>query len=161
MMDDAGQVDAGQVDAATAGWLDRVRDAPVGRLGTRSGTGRIDLVPFVYAWLEGAGPLGRLVSVVDHKPKRSARLRRLDNVAVDPQVTVLVDHYEDEWTALWWVRLRGLGHELAAGPERDDALVALAAKYHQYRERPPTGAVLAIDVVELRGWAGAGGPISP
>ncbi|MPY93311.1 MAG: TIGR03668 family PPOX class F420-dependent oxidoreductase [Acidimicrobiia bacterium] len=129
------------------------RQARIGRLGTRSASGGIDLVPFVFAALDGPGPLGRLVCAVDHKPKRHGRLRRLDNVAAHPEVTVLVDHYEEEWDRLWWVRLRGTGRQAMGDAERAEAIAALVAKYGQYRERPPVGAVLVIELTAVRGWS--------
>ena len=107
----------GRADADTGRFLDLAVAAPVGRLGTVNASGGIDLVPFVFAWQPGPTPLGRLVSAVDHKPKRSTRLRRFANVAARPAVTVLVDHYEEDWSRLWWVRIRGRGHEAAAAEE--------------------------------------------
>ena len=127
-------------------------DARVARLATRHPDGPIDLVPFVFAWMPG-GEFGCLVSAVDHKPKRSTRLQRLANIATDPAVTVLVDHYADDWATLWWVRLRGDAEELTPGAESDAAVDALVAKYHQYQERRPEGPVLRIDITGLTGWA--------
>jgi PPOX class probable F420-dependent enzyme len=92
-------------------------------------------------------------SVVDHKPKRSAALRRLDNIRAHPAVCLLVDHYEDDWAALWWVRFDGRARVLIDGPEHVDALALLRAKYPQYRATPPTGAVVAIDVTACRAWS--------
>ena len=90
-------------------------------------------------------------TAVDRKPKRSPRLKRLENVRQNPHVEVVVDHYEEDWSALWWVRLRGRGRVLDHGDERDRALALLAGKYPQYRAEPPPGPVLA---VELDGWSG-------
>jgi PPOX class probable F420-dependent enzyme len=144
-------------DRAVAGsgageWLARVAAAPVGRLATHRADGGIDLVPFVFVWLPDPPPLGRLVSAVDHKPKRHERLQRLANVAAHPGVTVLVDHYEEDWSALWWVRLRGEARELAPGGD-DTALSALVAKYRAYRERPPAGALLRVELTAVQGWS--------
>lgn len=129
-----------------------MHDAEVARLATRHPSGAVDLVPFVFAWMPG-GEFGSLVSAVDHKPKRSTRLQRLANIAADPAVTVLIDHYADDWTSLWWLRLRGDATELAPGAESDAAVDALVAKYHQYRERRPQGPVVRIGISELMGWA--------
>lgn len=135
-------------------WLAQVAAAPVGRLATHRVGGGIDLVPFVFVWLADDGPYGRLVSAVDHKPKRSMRLARLANVAADPQVTVLVDHYDDDWDALWWVRLRGRAVEAPAGSD-PAALDALVAKYPHYRGRPPLGPLLNVTIGEVHGWSAA------
>ena len=138
------------------GWLRVVAEAPVGHLATRRGDGRIDLVPFVFAWLEGPGPLGRLVSAVDHKAKRSTELRRFANVADEPEVTVMVDHYNADWSTLWWVRLRGLAHRESQVAERAQAVAALVTKYGQYRRQAPAGHVLVIQLTELVGWSAGG-----
>jgi PPOX class probable F420-dependent enzyme len=95
-----------------------------------------------------------LYSAVDEKPKRSKRLKRLENIRHRPQVAVLVDHYEEDWERLWWVRLDGTATVLDAGSERERALALLQLKYEQYRAQPPTGPVIAIRVERRRGWAG-------
>lgn len=108
------------------------------------------MVPIVFALLGD-----RLVSIVDQKPKSTTRLRRLDNIRSNPSVTVLVDHYEDDWERLWWVRLRGTASIVAEGPEFDDALAALVARYPQYVEAPPPGPVVSVAVEEWTGWTAA------
>lgn len=118
------------------------------RLATTDGDGRPHLVPIVFA-LDGE----TLYSAVDSKPKRSRRLRRIENARARPDVTVLVDHYDDDWSRLWWIRLRGRARVLDEGEEHDRALALLAEKYPQYRAEPPGGPVLAVDVVEVRTWS--------
>jgi PPOX class probable F420-dependent enzyme len=93
-----------------------------------------------------------LYSAVDRKPKRSTTLRRIENARERPDVTVLVDHYEDDWSRLWWIRLRGRARVLDSGDERERALALLAEKYPQYRNEPPVGPVLAVDVTDVREW---------
>src|SRR5438093_1091065 len=95
-----------------------------------------------------------LYSAVDRKPKRSQRLRRIENARARPDVTVLVDHYEEDWGRLWWIRFRGRARVLDEGDERERALALLREKYAQYREEPPEGPVLAVDITEVREWAG-------
>jgi PPOX class probable F420-dependent enzyme len=124
--------------------------ARVARLATIDPDGRPHLVPIVFA-LEG----DTLYSGVDAKPKRSTRLRRIENARQRPDVAVLVDEYHDEWRRLWWVRLRGRARVLDGGEEAERALALLVAKYEQYRRSPPSGPVLAVDVVEWRGWSHA------
>jgi PPOX class probable F420-dependent enzyme len=126
-----------------------VAEARVGRLATIDADGRPSLVPFVFV-LDG----DTLYSAVDEKPKRSRRLRRVENIEARPDVTVLVDYYEEEWERLWWVRLRGRGRIVRDGPEFKRALALLAQKYGQYRDAPPAGPVIAIDVGEWRSWEG-------
>jgi PPOX class probable F420-dependent enzyme len=126
----------------------RLTAARVARLATTDPDGRPHLVPIVFA-LEG----GTLYSAVDRKPKRSTRLRRIENARARPDVTILVDHYEEDWGRLWWIRLRGRARVLDEGEERERALILLAEKYPQYRTEPPDGPVLAVDVTDVREWA--------
>jgi PPOX class probable F420-dependent enzyme len=122
----------------------RFAAARVARLATADASGRPHLVPIVFAV---AGD--EVVSAVDAKPKRTTALRRLANVRENPRVALLADHYEDDWDALWWVRADGT----ARVAERDGRVVELlAARYEQYRERPPGGPVLAVTVERWSGW---------
>ena len=125
----------------------RFAAARVARLATAGPDGAPHLVPIVFA-LSG----DTLYSAVDGKPKRSLALRRLANVAANPRVTVLVDHYDDDWTALWWVRADGTARVLEPA-EAAVALELLTARYRQYVTSPPPGPVLAIDVLRWSGWA--------
>jgi PPOX class probable F420-dependent enzyme len=125
----------------------RVEAAPVARLATIDPQGRPHLVPICFALVGET-----IYTAVDRKPKRSQRLQRIENARANPQVAVLVDHYEDDWSQLWWVRLRGRARVLERGEEVERALALLAAKYTQYRAEPPPGPVLAVDLEEWRGW---------
>ena len=126
----------------------RLTAARVARLATIDPGGRPHLVPIVFA-VEG----DTLYSAVDRKPKRSRTLRRIENARERPDVTILVDHYDDDWSRLWWIRLRGRARVLDDGAERERALALLADKYPQYRDEPPDGPVLAVDITEVRDWA--------
>ncbi|HEX6663315.1 MAG TPA: TIGR03668 family PPOX class F420-dependent oxidoreductase [Gaiellaceae bacterium] len=126
----------------------RLAAARVARLATTDADGRPHLVPIVFA-VDG----DTLYSAVDSKPKRSQKLRRIENARVRPDVTILIDHYEEDWRQLWWMRLRGRARVLDHGDEREHAVGLLAAKYPQYRVEPPPGPVLAVDVTEVRSWA--------
>jgi PPOX class probable F420-dependent enzyme len=125
----------------------RVADARVACLASTDPAGRLHVVPVCFA-LDG----DTLVSAVDEKPKRSRRLRRLENVRANPHVALLVHHYEDDWRRLWWVRLRGRARVVDEGPEVERAVRLLVGKYVQYREAPPAGPILAVAVEEWRGW---------
>jgi len=126
----------------------RLTTARVARLATTDPDGRPHLVPIVFA-LDG----DTLYSAVDRKRKRSSKLRRIENARARPDVTILVDHYDEDWSGLWWIRLRGRARVLDEGDERERALVLLAEKYPQYRAEPPDGPVLAVDVTEIRDWS--------
>jgi PPOX class probable F420-dependent enzyme len=127
---------------------DLVGGARVARLATTNTGLGIDVVPITFALL----PDDRLVSIVDQKPKSTTRLRRLDNIRSHPDVTVLVDHYEDDWTRLWWVRLRGRASVVAEGDEFDEARAALVERYPQYVDEPPPGPVVSVAVEDWSGW---------
>ena len=125
----------------------RIADSRVARLATVDADGRPHLVPIVFV-LAG----DTLYSAVDAKAKRSRTLRRIENARRRPDVTILIDHYDDDWTRLWWVRLRGEARVLDGGEEAARALAFLAEKYEQYRKAPLGLPVLAIDITELRAW---------
>jgi PPOX class probable F420-dependent enzyme len=122
----------------------------VARLGTLTPDGRLHLVPICFALADDV-----LYTAVDSKPKRSRELQRLENVRANPAVSVLVDEWHEDWSQLWWVRLRGRARVVADGPEHERALTLLRAKYEQYRD-DPLGPVIAVDVAEWRGWSASG-----
>ncbi|HSD79074.1 MAG TPA: TIGR03668 family PPOX class F420-dependent oxidoreductase [Solirubrobacteraceae bacterium] len=129
----------------------RFAAARVARLATADATGRPHVVPGVFAV---ACDSDTVYSAVDDKPKRTTRLRRLANVAANPAVALLADHYDEDWDALWWVRADGTGRVLQPGDgEAARAVALLAARYGAYAARPPAGAVLAVDVTRWSGWA--------
>src|SRR2546425_2368588 len=95
---------------------ERLTTARVARLATTDPDGRPHLVPIVFV-LDGK----TLYSAVDRKPKRSTPLRRIENARARPDVTILVDHYDEDWS-LWWIGLRGRARVLDDGDERERAL---------------------------------------
>ena len=127
--------------------------APVARLATVDGTGAPHLVPIVFAVVGDV-----IYSAVDAKPKRSRRLRRLANIAGEPRVSVLADHYDDDWSRLWWVRADGVAHVHASSAA---GLAALIARYPQYRAAPPAGPFLEIAVRRWSTWTSQGIGIEP
>ncbi|MEV0705583.1 TIGR03668 family PPOX class F420-dependent oxidoreductase [Saccharopolyspora sp. NPDC050389] len=126
-------------------WFARARAA---RLASVDELGRPHLVPIVFAIREDV-----IVTAVDHKPKRTTNLKRLRNIAANPQVALLADHYEDDWSRLWWARADG-DAELTGSAAHPDLVAALAEKYPQYRENPPTGTLIVIRVTRWSAWSG-------
>ena len=127
----------------------RFADARVARLGTLARTGRVDLVPITFALVSG-----RIVTAVDHKPKTTTGLRRLDNVRANPEVGVLVDHYDDgDWDALWWVRVQGTAEVVERGADHQSAVEALTAKYPQYERQPPRGPAIVVVPLRWQWWS--------
>ncbi|MEU7989213.1 TIGR03668 family PPOX class F420-dependent oxidoreductase [Streptosporangium canum] len=129
----------------------RFRDARVARLATADARGRPHLVPVTFD-LDG----DTVAFAVDHKPKRTTDLRRLRNIAANDRVCLLVDHYDDDWTRLWWVRADGRARVAGDGADRERALARLAERYPQYRDRPPRGPVVLIAVESWTGWSYGG-----
>jgi PPOX class probable F420-dependent enzyme len=132
---------------------ERFAGARSARMATIAADGAPHLVPIVFA-LHG----DVVYHAVDHKPKRTRELRRLDNIAAQPRVALLADEYDDEdWTRLWWVRADGAARVLDAGcEEARRAIELLRERYAQYREATPAGPVIAVDVERWAGWAAAG-----
>ena len=94
-----------------------------------------------------------LYFAVDAKPKRTTDLKRLRNIAANPAVSILVDHFEDEWDRLWWVRLDGRARIVTDRDEIERALMLLAERYPQYRKNRPPGPVVAVAIDSATGWA--------
>jgi PPOX class probable F420-dependent enzyme len=118
-------------------------------LATADATGAPHIVPIVFA-LAGE----TIYNAVDRKPKRTTALRRLANVRENPRVAVLAEHYDEDWTKLWWVRAEGSARIIEADDaEGASALELLAARYETYRRELPPGPLLAIDVTRWSGWA--------
>ena len=122
---------------------ERLALARIGRLATVTAAGRPHVVPVCFV-LSG----GRIFSAVDAKPKATAELARLENVRATGRASLLVDHYEEDWSALWWVRVDGAAEVI----ESDAAIDALAEKYEQYRSARPAGPVIAIEPERWRSW---------
>lgn len=128
---------------------DRFEKARVGRLATTTSTGHPHLVPVVFVLLGTS-----VWSAVDAKPKSTRLLRRLANIESNPQVSMLVDWYEDDWSALWWVRVDGDATvETVDAAEGRLALVALAAKYPQYESQAPAGPLVRVAVRNWTSWS--------
>ena len=122
--------------------------AEVARLATVRPDGRPHLVPVTFASPEP----GLLVTAVDHKPKRDTNLQRLRNVQAHPAVSLLVDHYDDDWAALWWLRVDAAARVVFKEPDRTTLTETLVGKYAQYLARPPTGPVIAMKVDAITSW---------
>ena len=129
----------------------RFAEASVARLATSDGAGHPHLVPIVFASYGDT-----LVTAVDNKPKRTTALRRLANIAENPHVAVLVDHYTEDWNHLWWVRADGLAKVLTPdNQEFTDALDRLVSRYAQYQHHRPPGPVIKVEVHHWSGWSAA------
>jgi PPOX class probable F420-dependent enzyme len=127
----------------------RFAAAPVARLATLRPDGTPRLVPITFALVDDL-----VCSAVDEvKPKTTTRLARLADVERDPRVGLIVDHYVDDWTELWWVRVDGTAAVHRDGALRERALAALCAKYPPYAAVPPSGPLLAVTPTRWAGWS--------
>jgi len=129
----------------------RFAQARVARLATAGADGRPHVVPIVFAVAERSAQ-DVIYSVVDDKPKRTTALRRLANVAENPPISVLADHYEEDWDRLWWVRADGSGRLLTDSDE-SEAAAAVQQLRVRYPQQRAIGTVLAVDVERWSGWA--------
>jgi PPOX class probable F420-dependent enzyme len=127
----------------------RLSQTLVGRLATSGPDGRPHVVPICFDTHQDT-----LYFAIDNKPKRTTNLKRLRNIAANPAVSVLVDHYEDDWTKLWWVRVDGTARIVNDEAEGDRAIELLMKRYPQYRRTPPDGPVVAISIDRISGWSG-------
>jgi PPOX class probable F420-dependent enzyme len=125
----------------------RFTEARVARLATTDTDGKPHLVPICFAVDEGDEANDTIYSAVDAKPKTTPDLKRLRNIEANPNVTLLVDHYDDDWATVWWVRADGTA---TVDDTHQRAIELLAAKYPQYAEAP--GHLGRIVVVEVRKW---------
>ncbi|MEB3023814.1 TIGR03668 family PPOX class F420-dependent oxidoreductase [[Mycobacterium] crassicus] len=125
----------------------RFARARVGRLATVSPDGGPHLVPVVFALLDDV-----VYTAVDAKPKTTQRLRRLTNIEHNSRVSVLVDHYDDDWSQLWWVRADGSATVHRDGPVMRTGYQALRAKYPQYQSIVLAGPVITIAVERWTAW---------
>jgi len=102
-------------------------EARIGHLATASGAGEPHAVPVCFAYL------GDLVySVIDEKPKRTQRLRRIRNIEENGRASLIVDRYDEDWNQLGWVMLRADAAVLGGGEEHAEALALLCDRYEQY-----------------------------
>jgi PPOX class probable F420-dependent enzyme len=151
--------------------------ARVARLATVDAAARPHLVPVTFV-LDGGdgggggGPVDRVWFAIDAKPKRTQQLRRLRNIEANPQVSLLVDEYDEDWERLWWVRADGQAHVYVASADVDPAAAApasadsasaahqrarihdlLRAKYPQYAAVDVShGPLVEIAVERWTGW---------
>jgi PPOX class probable F420-dependent enzyme len=122
--------------------------ARVARLATIRPDGSPHVVPICFALAADT-----LYTAVDHKPKRSRELQRLANIAANPAVSLLVDHYAEDWSQLWWVRADGLARIAAPGSdEHVRATALLRERYPQYRDAPELGRAIVVEISRFSGW---------
>ena len=115
----------------------------IGHLATADAAGAPHVIPVCYAVHGDTAYI-----TIDAKPKNAdfTRMKRLRNIAANPQVALVVDHYDEDWSRLGWIMLRGAAELLASGPEHDAAQALLRQRYGQYRQM----ALAALPVIAIR-----------
>lgn len=149
--------DAQHPVGAVAAELDAVRDridaARSAHLATASADAAPHLIPVVFALNRDA-----VYIAIDEKPKTTTRIRRLRNIEENPQAALLIDHYDDDWTKLWWIMLRGSAEILTPdtwdADEATSAISALRTRYPQYaahalEERP----LIRLTITNVTRWS--------
>ncbi|KAA0085361.1 TIGR03668 family PPOX class F420-dependent oxidoreductase [Mycolicibacterium sp. P9-64] len=109
------------------------------------------VVPVVFAVSRGADG-AKIYTAVDAKRKSTQRLRRLTNIAANPRVSLLVDHYDEDWSQLWWVRADGVAEIHDTGEEMAAGYALLRHKYRQYDRIALDGPVVTVDVQRWSSW---------
>jgi PPOX class probable F420-dependent enzyme len=122
--------------------------ARVARLATVTPASQPVVVPCTFVV---AGDL--IYSAVDHKPKSTTELARLTNIAASPGVSLVADHYDEDWSTLWWARADGHASVLRDQNAMAAPLALLAGRYPQYGASPPSGPVIAVTVTRWSGWS--------
>ncbi len=135
---------------------ERFAAARVATLATLDGTGSPHLVPVAFV------AEGRTVwSATDGKPKRGAALRRHANIRANPRVSLLAQHWDERWDALWWVRVDGTASLVDEPSTVEHVVRLLVAKYPQYRTVDAGAPLIAVTVRSWHGWQASGWPVPP
>lgn len=124
---------------------DQLRQARFGVLTSVRPNGRPHAVPIVFALVGD-----QLVTAIDQKPKSTRKLTRLENIRINPAVSVLVHHDAEDWSQLSWVRVDG--HAQIVNESQPEWQAALIAKYPQYREQPPDGPWIIVTIDRVSHW---------
>jgi PPOX class probable F420-dependent enzyme len=138
-------------DAAQSSAAKSFATGRVAVLGTIGRDGGPHLVPVVFAVDDGPA-CAKVYTAVDAKRKSTQRLRRLANIAANPRVSLLVEHYDEDWTQLWWARADGLAAIHQAGEEMAIGYALLRRKYTQYDRIALDGPVVTVEVQRWSSW---------
>ena len=122
-------------------------ESPVAMLATAGPDGAPHIVPVVFAVHDDM-----VYTAVDAKRKSTQKLRRLANIEGNPQVSMLVDHYDEDWTQLWWVRADGLAEVHYSGEGMANGYFLLRRKYVQYNRIALDGPVVTVKVQRWSSW---------
>ena len=127
----------------------RFAASPVLRLATTGRDGRPHVVPCTFILDEQ----GRITIGIDNKPKSTSNLRRLRNISENPHVSAIADHYDSDWTQLWWARADGTAAIEQSGAGHRSHWDQLTGKYPQYRDQVLDGPIILVTIESWSGWA--------
>ena len=124
-------------------------DRRVGHLATADAHATPHVVPVCFVVSDGA-----LYITIDQKPKGDVRaLKRLKNINENPVAAFVADRWDEDWTRLGWVMLRGPAEILADGAEHDRAQALLRSRYPQYcRMELDNLPVIALRIERVTSW---------
>ena len=125
--------------------------SPVAMLATVGSDGAPHVVPVVFAVNTDRDP-PVVYTAVDAKRKSTRRLQRLTNIEANPRVSLLVDHYDDDWSQLWWVRADGVAEIHQSGDEMASGYALLRSKYVQYQRLALDGPVVTVAIDRWAAW---------
>ncbi len=132
--------------------LEFIAGARIARLATADASGAPHNIPLCY-WFDGE----RIYFAIDEKPKRQTgmRLKRMRNIADNPRVALVIDHYEEDWAQLGYVLIRGTARVVEDPQEYMVALRHLREKYLQYRGMtltPERNPIVKIEPQRVHAW---------
>ena len=132
----------------SASELQFIQHQRVAHLATADSAGRPHVVPVCFAYRDG-----RIYIAIDEKPKRSLRLKRLRNIEENPQVSLVFDRYDEDWSRLGWVMIHGTAAIVRGGPEHERAVAALRGRYPQYQSMTLEGRpVISVTAERVSSW---------
>jgi PPOX class probable F420-dependent enzyme len=127
----------------------RFTASPVLRLATADRDGQPHVVPCTFVLDEQV----RIAIGIDNKPKSTRNLRRLRNIAENPRVSAIADHYDDDWNQLWWARADGTAAVEQSRAGHRASWRQLISKYPQYRDQVLDGPIILVTIESWSGWA--------
>ena len=127
-----------------------ISEQRVARLATVDANGQPAVIPIVYAF-DGAA----FFTPLDAKPKSVPvdQLQRVKNINANPSVAIIIDSYNEDWSRLAWVHLRGQARIISNGDEFTAGITLLSEKYQQYENMPLDGRpLIMIEPTAIRSW---------
>jgi coenzyme F420-0:L-glutamate ligase/coenzyme F420-1:gamma-L-glutamate ligase len=138
--------------AFTKDELDLLSRTRVGRLATADSSGQPHVIPIVFA-ADGE----KIYTPLDKKPKRMPpnQLKRVRNLVENPRLAFVVDHYEEDWSKLAWMLVKGTGELVENGEAYEVGVRLLEEKYPQYKRMPlKNQPLIVITPFDITSWNG-------